>query len=291
MREFQDKVAVVTGAAAGIGRATAIAFADRGTHLAIADVNAEGLAETKAIIGDRVRVTTHRVDVGNAEAMRRFRDDVVAAHGRVDVLVNNAGITEFGTFAEQGLDVHEQIIGVNLWGVLHGCRVFLPDLSAQPDSHIVNISSMAGFVGIPYQALYCTTKFAVRGLSQALRAELAGSGIGVTSVHPGAVRTGLLGTSGSADRGLSDKMADLMLRFGYPVERAGRKIVRAVRRNTRELRLAPESHATFYALRLIPGVVHWFMKLMMRSGDRLRTTPVALPLPERVATNTTDGEP
>ncbi len=289
MRDLQGKVAVISGAAGGIGRATAVAFAERGTHLALADLKLEGLDETKALIGDRVRVSTHGVDVSDASRMARFRAEVLEAHGQVDVLVNNAGITEFATFAEQGLDVHERVIGVNLWGVLHGCRVFLPDLATRPDAHIVNISSLAGYVGIPYQALYCTTKFAVRGLSQALRAELARDGIGVTSVHPGAVRTGILSHGGSADRGLSDKMADLMLRFGYPVERAGRKIVGAVRRNKRELRLAPESHATFLALRLIPGVVHWSMKLMMKGGDKLRTTPIALPPsePER----TTDAAP
>jgi hypothetical protein len=95
------------------------------------------------------------------------------------------------------------------------------------------------------------------------------------------VRTGILSTGGSADRGLSDKLAHLMLRFGYPVERAGRKIVGAVRRNKRELRLAPESHATFFALRLIPGIVHWSMRQMMRGSARLRTTPVMLRSPNR----------
>lgn len=260
---------VVTGAGSGIGRAVALEFASRGSHLALADIDTAGLTETQTLLPADCRSSTHLVDVTDSDAMVAFRDQVMETHGAVHVLVNNAGVTRFGTFAEHSLAEQEWVIGVNLWGVMHGCRVFLDELKRHDESHIVNMSSLAGYVGMPFQSLYCTTKFAVRGLSQSLRAELAVDGVGVTSVHPGAVRTGILSRN-SAEPALTNKMADLMTRHGLPVEKAARRIVRAVRRNKREVRMGAESHMTHLALHLVPGLVHWSMKKAMKKGSALR---------------------
>ena len=273
MKQLRDRTVVVTGAASGIGRATALAFAAHGCHLALADVDDAGMQETRALVPTGCRVSTHVVDVADAAAMQRFRDAAIGAHGAVHVVVNNAGLTRFAPFDEHSLEVQQHLIGVNLWGVLHGCRLFLSELRRHDEAHIVNISSMAGFVGIPYQSLYCTTKFAVRGLTQSLRAELADTGVGVTSIHPGAVRTSIMTNAGSVDPALTQRMTDAMLRFGYPAERAGRMIVRAVRHNRAEVRLTPESHATYFALRVAPWALRYAMVLAMRAAGRLRTTP------------------
>ncbi len=260
---------MVTGAGSGIGRAVALEFASQGCQLALADIDETGLAETQTQLLTGCQSSIHVVDVTDSDAMIAFRDQVLASHGSVHVLVNNAGVTRFGTFAEHSLADQEWVIGVNLWGVVHGCRVFLDELKRHDEAHIVNMSSLAGYVGMPFQSLYCTTKFAVRGLSQSLRAELATDGVGVTSVHPGAVRTGILSRN-SAEPALTNKMADLMTRHGLPVEKAARRILRAVRRNKREVRMGAESHLTHLALYLMPGLVHWSMKKAMKKGSKLR---------------------
>ncbi len=199
MRSFDDKVAVVTGAGSGIGRALAQELARRGAHLALADLSEAALADTAAgIAATGRRVTTHVVDVADAARMEAFAEAVVAAHGRVELLVNNAGVSVTGTLEEQSLDDWRWIVGVNFWGVVHGCKFFLPHLRKNREAHIVNLSSMLGFLGMPTQSSYCATKFAVRGLSEALWAELHGSGIGVTSVHPGGVKTNIVRASGSS---------------------------------------------------------------------------------------------
>ena len=201
VRAFRDKVAVVTGAASGIGRALAQDLARRGADLALVDVSAAALAETAGLCAARGRgVTTHIADVADAARMKALAAEVVAAHGRVELLVNNAGVSVTGTFEEQSLDDWRWIVGVNFWGVVHGCKFFLPHLRRAREAHIVNLSSMFGLIGLPTQSSYCATKFAVRGFSEALWAELRGSGIGVTTVHPGGVRTNIARRPGPSGR-------------------------------------------------------------------------------------------
>lgn len=259
---------MITGAGGGIGRALAQAFAASGSHVALGDIDARALDDTAALLPSRRRVTTHRVDVASAESMARFRREVVSQHTEAHVLVNNAGVTVYGPFLDHSAADLERIIGVNLWGVVHGCREFAPLFRDQRVGHIVNMSSLAGYVGIPFQSMYCATKAAVKGLSEALRAELAPFSVGVTSVHPGAVRTNLLGTASTHDEAMSRRMAELMLRYALPPETAARRIVRAVRRNRGELRMCAESHATHLALRLFPGLVRWSLDRAVPFGYR-----------------------
>jgi short-subunit dehydrogenase len=271
MRRLEGRVVAITGAGGGIGRALAVAFARAGCAVALSDRSTEALEATRAALPPGTRVHVATVDVGDYDAMVAWRDAVVAALGGVDVVVNNAGITVFGTFEEHTHDEERRLLDVNLRGVLHGCRAFLPAMRARGGGQIVNLSSMAGYVGIPYQSLYCATKFAVHGLSQALRAELAPDGIGVTSVHPGTVRTGVLAHASSHDSGLSGRLGELMLRFGMSPDRVARRVVRAVRRNSGEVRMTLECHATWLAVRVSPWLVGVAMGLLARVGRRLRS--------------------
>ena len=173
MRNLRGRVAVVTGAGSGIGRATSIELARKGCSLALVDVNEEAMKETGALLeGIASEVSTHVVDVADRARMEALPAAVLSAHGQVDVLINNAGVSVTSDVLEHDLDDFAWILGVNLWGVVHGCRFFLPHLLAAPDAHIVNVSSLCGIVALPSQSAYSATKFAVRGFTEALRCEL-----------------------------------------------------------------------------------------------------------------------
>ncbi len=188
----KDSIAVITGAGSGIGRALAMRFAAEGVAgIAIADVNADGLAETERLLIDITKVTVHNVDVADREAMAAFTDDVIEQHGRATHLINNAGVALGGSVREVSLDEIEWLMGVNFWGVVHGTKFFLPHLEKEPSAHIVNISSLFGMIAPPGQAAYCASKFAVRGFTEALRHELEGTNIAVSVVHPGGVKTNI----------------------------------------------------------------------------------------------------
>jgi short-subunit dehydrogenase len=189
MREIRGAVAVVTGAASGIGRALAVDLARGGAQLALADVNSSGLEETRKLLGDAV-ARTYAVDVSQASAVEDLANRVQQDFGRAQLLVNNAGVALLGTLAEVSLEDMEWLVQINLWGVIYGCKFFLPMLQREPDAHIVNVSSIFGLIGPPGQTAYAASKFAVRGFSESLREELrATSAIKVTSVHPAGIAT------------------------------------------------------------------------------------------------------
>ncbi len=273
MRTLSGRVAVITGAARGIGRAIAEALSEAGCRLALADLDERALEETRAALGRGGRaVSAHVVDVADPAAIEALHGAVLATHGAAHVLVNNAGITMYGLFEEMRREELERVLAVNLWGVVDGCRVFLPTLRAQPEAHIVNVASMAALTGFPFQTAYCASKSAVRGLTEALRAELAGSSVGITCVMPGAVRTSLLETAESRDPRVSRKLAELMSRYGYPPERVARQVVRAIREDRARLVLTPEGVAVDALLRIAPGAVRASMSGLFRVASRLGAT-------------------
>lgn len=183
-----NSVAVITGAASGIGRALAVRFAKEGIGgVAIADVNEAGLAETAKLTGGNV--STHIVDVSKREQIERFHNEVIEKHERATILINNAGVGLYGTFETVSLDDIEWLMGINFWGVVYGCKAFLPTLLAQDEAHIVNVSSVFGIIAPEEQAAYCASKFAVRGFTESLRHEYAGTNLHVACVHPGGVLT------------------------------------------------------------------------------------------------------
>lgn len=192
MKIDNTTVAVVTGAASGIGRALAIRLAAEGAQLALCDVNESDLEETARLAAKPgVKISTHVVDVSDRERMQAFAGEVLAEHGRAHLIINNAGVAIGGTVEELAIEDFEWLLGINLWGVIYGTKMFLPILRQQPRGHIVNISSVFGIIAPPGQSAYATSKFAVRGFTESLRHELKGSNITVTSVHPGGIRTNI----------------------------------------------------------------------------------------------------
>ena len=231
MKDLENRVAVITGAAGGIGRAVALRLAARGCHLALVDLDGPGLKATRALIPQGSgRISLHVADVSHRGTMAALPEEVLQVHGAVHILLNGAGLTLNQSFADHSPDDLELIFGVNLYGVLWSCRFFLPALKAADRALIVNVSSLAGFIGIPTQSTYAATKGAVKNLSEALRAELAPWNIGVTCLHPGAIRTNILHTAArrSADPAATSRLADLVDRFAMPVDRAAARIVRAI---------------------------------------------------------------
>ena len=188
-----QSVAVITGAASGIGRALAVRLAEEKiSGIAISDVNAEGLKETARMVEKlNVPVSAHIVDVSKLEEIQKFADEVLAEHGRVTHLINNAGVGVLGTFEQISLEDFEWLMSINFWGVVYGCKIFLPILKEQEKAHIVNVSSVFGFVAPPEQSAYCSSKFAVRGFTESLRHELENTNVRVSSVHPGGVKTNI----------------------------------------------------------------------------------------------------
>lgn len=195
MRTLDGKVVVITGAGSGIGRALALECAGRGALLAISDVNEAGLAETVDLVkaaGAR-EVRSDRLDVADRAAMASYAAAVTEQFGRVNVMVNNAGVALAGDFVDLEYDDIDWILGINLTGVLTGTKEFLPHLIASGDGHLVNLSSLFGLVAMPGQSIYNASKYAVRGMTEAIRIEMlaAGHPVGVTAVHPGGIKTAI----------------------------------------------------------------------------------------------------
>jgi NAD(P)-dependent dehydrogenase (short-subunit alcohol dehydrogenase family) len=257
MKQLAGKTAVVTGAGSGIGRALARAFAAEGCRLALVDLDAAGLAETRRLLPD-VPVSTHVADVADRERMAALPAEIAAEHGAIHLLFNNAGVTINKAFEDSSMAELDFVVGVNLWGVLNGCHYFLPYLRQAGEAHVVNTSSMAAFMGLPSQASYCLTKAAVKALSESLRAEWARHGIGVTSIHPGAIRTNIL-KAAARHGGDADEMARLealVARFGMPPEKLAAKVVNAVKRNRMRLRIGADAYLVDWLKRLLPVAIH-----------------------------------
>src|SRR3954453_19017181 len=202
MTDVRGRVAVITGAGSGIGRALAYDLARRGARLALSDVDPNGLAETVKqlqVIGAAVHST--RLDVTDRAAVLSYADEVVGEYGGVNIVINNAGIAFTGDIADMSFDQIERVIDVDFWGVVNGTKAFLPHLIASGDGHVVNISSLFGLLSVPGQSAYNAAKFAVRGFTEALRMEMqvAGHPVQVTCVHPGGIKTNIVRTSAAVD--------------------------------------------------------------------------------------------
>lgn len=194
MTAIAGKVCVVTGAGSGIGRALALGLAGRGAKLALSDVSATGLEET-AVAARKTGAEVHTapLDVSDRGAMTAYAEAVAAHFGVVHQVYNNAGVAHGRSILESDYGEYERVFGVNLWGVIHGTKAFLPHLIASGDGHVTNISSLNGFVAQPDMSHYVTTKFAVRGFTETLRTEMERGGhrVGVTVVHPGGIKTNI----------------------------------------------------------------------------------------------------
>lgn len=258
---FGGQLVLVTGAASGIGRATAFAFAEAGARVVAVDRDAEGAARTAELarlIG-APEAWGEAVDVSDEAAMEKLADKVDTEYGTVDVLVNNAGIGLSGAFLDTTTEDWKKVLDVNLWGVIHGCRVFGRRMADRGQGgHIVNTASAAAYQ--PSRALpaYSTSKAAVLMLSECLRAELAGQGIGVSAICPGLVNTGITGTarftgvSAEEEKRRQAKAARMYGMRNYPPEKVADAILRAVVRNQAVVPVTPEARGARLLSRFTP---------------------------------------
>ena len=257
IRDLRGKVVVVTGAASGIGRALAFGLRGKGCRVALVDVDAEPLSRLHTELSEAAQdgeVTAHVADVSDRARMRTLADEVIALHGAVHVLINNAGVAYEAAFPQMRLEDWDHIIGVNLWGVIHGCHFFMRHLAKADRAHIVNVSSLLGIVALPGQSAYSTTKFAVRGLSEALWEELRPTSVGLTVVHPGAVATAILRSSGGDDPELLRRMDEWYGRHALAPERASEQIIRAIERGTPRLLIGSDTAFADYVKRMLPTI-------------------------------------
>ena len=254
---LRGRTALVTGAASGIGRAIALRLAHRGAHLALLDRDAAGLAQTAALVeAPALRISTHTVDLTDADALRQLPSAVLAAHPGLDLLINNAGVALGGRFDEIDDADFSHLLEVNVQGTVRLTRAFLPALRRSDDARIVNVASLFGVIAPPGQTAYAASKFAVRGFSMALAAELAGGPVGVTLVYPGGVATNIVANARMA-ASLSDTDAALLRaraarHLRTSPERAAEAIVRAVERRRARVFVGLDARILATLERLLP---------------------------------------
>lgn len=260
MRDVTGQVAAITGAGSGMGRALAEALARDGCAVALSDVDDRGLAQTAHLVEQLGgRVHTAHVDVSDARAVDAWARQVAAELGGVGLLFNNAGVAASSTIAELDLEDLRWVMGVNFWGVVHGTAAFLPLLAREPAAHLVNTSSVFGLLALPTMGPYNASKFAVRGYTEALQQELAGSSIHVTLVLPGGVKTGIAARAriahNVAGRYVTDEEGgrrafEALLRT--TPERAAEVILRGVRQRRRRVLIGRDAHVIDWVQRLLP---------------------------------------
>jgi len=261
MKNFNNKVAAITGAGSGIGQQLAVLLAKQGCHLALSDVNEQGLLKTLELIKDTgVRATLDKVNVANLEEVRAWAEKVEQDHGSINMIFNNAGVALGSTVEGASYDELEWIVGINFWGVVYGTKEFLPRIKKTGDGHVVNISSLFGLTAQPTQSAYNATKFAVRGFTESLRQELDIENCGVSAlcVHPGGIRTNIANAAKMNDShralGMSPEKSarsfNKLLRC--PPEEAARQILEAVQKDKRRLLIGNDAKAIDLIQRILP---------------------------------------
>ena len=261
MKNFNNKVAAITGAGSGMGQQLAILLAKAGCHLSLSDVNEQGLAETVELLKPYpVRVTSQKVNVADREQVKAWAADTVQNHGSVNMIFNNAGVGLAATVEGASYQDLEWIVGINYWGVVYGTKEFLPYLKQSGEGHIINTSSLFGLTAQPTQSAYNSTKFAVRGFTESLRQELDLENCGVSAlcVHPGGIRTNIANAARMSDsvRSLginpekSAKAFNKLLRM--PAQEAAQQILDAVLKDKRRLLIGNDAKTLDIIQRLLP---------------------------------------
>ena len=267
---FNNKVAAITGAGSGMGQALAILLARAGCHVAISDVNAESLEQTRAMLNPAVNASVHIVDVANRDEMESFASTVDREHGSVNMIFNNAGVSVTGLAEQMPYEDIEWLMNINFWGVVYGCKSFLPYLRKVDEAAIVNTSSIFGTIAVPSQSAYNASKFAVRGYTYALRQELTDTHIGVSCVQPGGVKTNIVNASRfiPMDNESATK-EDLVETFGRLArkspEQAADIILRGVLKNKARILVGGDARLVSWIERLAPVA---YLKLLSMSLDK-----------------------
>ncbi|MFL6145655.1 MAG: SDR family NAD(P)-dependent oxidoreductase [Labedaea sp.] len=271
MKEFAGKVAVITGAGSGIGRALALELAEHGARLALSDVDMVGLTETAewcAKAGAEVR--HYQLDVADRAAVLANAEQVAGDFGVVNLVVNNAGVALLATVAEMSWEDLEWVMNVDYWGVVHGTKAFLPHLLASGDGHVVNLSSVFGLIGVPTQSAYNSAKFAVRGFTEALRQEMlvARAPVRVTCVHPGGIRTNIVRNARGGDANPEEASRRFHRIAHTSPEQAARIILRGVRRDRPRILVGPDAYVIDALPRLLGPLYQRVGVAVARLGQR-----------------------
>jgi NAD(P)-dependent dehydrogenase (short-subunit alcohol dehydrogenase family) len=280
---LENRTAVITGSASGIGRAIAVSLARRGCNLALADVNDAGVSETARMAQlaqtdpsnhtaprTALRISQHHIDVADRGAVAAFPEAVIATHSAVDILVNNAGVAVGGTFEAVTEEDFEWLFEINFWGVVRMTRAFMPLLRKSDDARVVNLSSIYGLISPPGETSYSASKFAVRGFSNSLRHELAGSNVGVTVVHPGGVATSIADNArvpkDMPPQDIARRRALAKKALTMPPATAGEIIVQGIERRSPRVLVGNDAKFLAFLERLAP-ISYWkiFMRFLPKS--------------------------
>ncbi len=280
MKQFEGRVAAITGAASGMGRELAVELAKAGAHLSVSDVNEVGLAETVALAkaaNGAVTISHAKVDTSSRDEVYAWAARTRADHGKVNLIFNNAGVALSSALAEVKPEDFQWIMGINFWGVVWGSQAFLPHLRESGEGHIVNTSSLFGLLSVPFNGPYNASKFAVRGYTEALRMELEleGSAVSATCVHPGGIRTNIakaarVDPSTARATGVDAEVAKR--RFDKMLDRttansAARQILAAVQKNQRRVLVGSDARLLDKVVRVFGS---WYQPLVLRSMKRLQ---------------------
>jgi NADP-dependent 3-hydroxy acid dehydrogenase YdfG len=275
MSYVDGKIAVVTGVGSGIGRALALQLNRYGCRLYIADINPDTLSETLAMLPRKdVSVDSQVLDVADREAVHGWAERIGAAHGYVDIVINNAGVALMSTVEDSSYDDLEWLMGINFWGVVYGTRAFLPLLRRAEHGHLVNLSSVFGMIAVPTQSAYNAAKFAVRGYTEALRMEMADSSVHVCCVHPGGIKTNIARAARSRDSIMSaeERGREFERVAGTTAGAAAEKIIRAIERRKPRLLIGRDAAIISLITRLFPVQYPRLLRLLVDTGDVLKTS-------------------
>lgn len=272
MRDLNGKIALVTGAASGIGRALAVELVRHGSSLVILDRDESGLSQTQKLI-EKAGGKVHSVvfDLSDLDGIPQMLDQVQSEFGLIDLLINNAGFTiRRQGFADIPADMFQRMLDVNLGAVIECTRALLPGMSERKSGHIVNVSSIYAMLGVGQRSAYVTAKFAVRGFTETLRQELRDTGIGVTSVLPGGVKTNITRNSiGWADSEEQRKAARVSEKAAFTSpDKAARKIVRGIRRNKARVLIGPDARFLDWLARWFPVGYHRIVHAILTRGEK-----------------------
>ena len=288
MKDFAGKTAVITGAGSGMGRYLAVLLARAGANVAICDVNEETLNDTATMVRQyNVALSTHVVDMGNMDQIETLPDEVVAQHGAVDLVFNNAGVTVGSSFDNMTEEDWDWVMNINLNGVVKSSRVFLPLLKDRPEAALVNTSSIFGMIAVAGQSVYHATKFGVRGFTESLAKEHKDSKVQVHCVHPGHVGTNIISNSriNADDEFLGedmdvDQMAEMFRTGGMHPSKAAQIILNGVKRNKRRIFVGLDAKLMDLAQRITPMHYEWLLPIVNLPVYLLRNKKPLKDLPE-----------
>ncbi len=263
---IHNKTIVVTGGGSGIGRALTLTLLKQGASVAAVDINAQTLQETKTLASKRAsRLSTHIVNITDKQAVEKLPEKIIAAHKAVDGLVNNAGIIQpFVKINDLDETAINRVMNVNFYGTLYMTKAFLPYLLKRPAAHIVNVSSMGGFLPVPGQSVYGASKAAVKLLTEGLHAELADTNVHVTVVFPGATNTNITANSGVKNPVANGSTAAKSYKTLSP-EKAAQIIIRGIAKNKARVFVGNDSKMMNFLYRLSPGFAARLITKQMKS--------------------------